>query len=225
MEDRKESATAVATGAAVVVSSAYLAIRYVRGKTIDLRLAVLGQEGVGKSTLIARLMGDAPTAPPPGEKIRKDVKIQVDGRRYRVRRPVDHGGSEHDWGRWKETAQASGMVVYVISAEHLQTEDQAAGIEGPTPHTRHRRVADAEQLQLWIDPSPDKPVVLVVTHTDTDSRCDELGLHSYGAQLREQLTEIINLIGGDRTVSLVSGSLVDDGDATRIVHEILMAWR
>jgi ATPase subunit of ABC transporter with duplicated ATPase domains len=223
-QNRKGSGSAVVTGAAVVLSSAYLAIRYLRSKTVDVRLAVVGQEGVGKSTLIARIMGETLTTDPL-EKSRKDVKIQIDGGRYRVHCPVDHGGSKHDWGRWKEAVKASSKVVYVISARHLEAEDQAADREEPTPDTRDRRTEDAEQLQLWMNHNSDKSVVLVVTHTDTDSRCNKLGRQGYDAHLREQLTEIINLIGGDKMVSLVSGSLVDDEDAIRIVHEILGAGR
>jgi GTPase SAR1 family protein len=195
-------------------------------------LAVLGESEAGKTTLI-NSWREVDLSEPPGRTqaperyghIVKQTKAGV----LTFKEVIDVGGSESSLPHWDKLVEQGRWVLYLINANRLCTPGRW------TEKERYRLDEHADRISHIIRERekdakiPEVGIIVVVTHTDQDPRWTEepTAANRYEDEVREQLYRVIMLLGGDRRVRLVCGSLADRAHADRLTDRIaehLLKW-
>jgi hypothetical protein len=239
LREAMDSDDAVAAGIAAVAlagigAAAYKGVSKLRNARERLSVAVLGEAGVGKTSLLHLLAGtpyDNPTATNTSTKY-PAMKVDVDGRKLLVREGYDVSGSWTAWPEWQSAVQ-DGYVVYLADARRLATE---AGLtpEEPPPNPVNeptsRVLRDAWRIAEWREELQGKNglkhwrCVVAVTHRETDPRFRPQTAEAeteYNRQIRDQLDEAVSVLGGNGHVSVTSGSLFPPAPGNRLKDDII----
>jgi GTPase SAR1 family protein len=186
--------------------------------TNSFRLAVLGESGAGKTTLINSWRGTWEANPrhtlTPVD--HGDVRLIRDGQAMIFKEVTDVGGHTHQQFLWDDLMAQNRHVLYLVDARRL----------APSPTGRYefdssfRLVDDADRIGKALETEANPRSIVVVTHTDLDPRWDAGDPGRYEGIVRLQLEQVILLLGGDRQVRLVSGSLVDQAGADTLTDRI-----
>jgi hypothetical protein len=209
-----------------------------RGRTFS--VAVLGESEVGKTSLINSWQGIAMP-----ESLRRtqaprsygDITVTTSGGdRLTFRGTVDVGG--HTWNLpwWDKLVNEGRWVLYLVDARQITTAPRSLlGDLGRTPRRRSsldRLEEDADRIFKAIRARenaadiPEVGTIVVVTHTDLVPgwSADPVGSE---LRIRKELDRTILLLGGDRRVRLVCGSLADLARAQQLTDRIaehLLRW-
>jgi hypothetical protein len=198
-----------------------------RDRSAQLSVAVLGERGVGKTTLLHLWAGKPTGDLPPTVLPRKyePVRIHVDGHKFLLRAGYDVSGSKDAWRHWKPAVK-DGHVVYLADARRLAAEAGYEPQEPPPnpPESPPRVLRDARQIRLWREEFQPKDwrCVLAVTHRDADPRFpSRTGQASYDSIISEQLDEVVQTLGGRGRVAVTTGSLVPPALGGRLKDDII----
>jgi GTPase SAR1 family protein len=201
------------------VNSVGGALRKIRWKRY--RMAVLGARFSGKTTLINSWRGEwvADEADPgrtQSPKFYRKTKLVSEGLRVTFTRLVDVNGSPDAWPAWESSTLASRYVLYLVDARALAGE-----LERVTNRNWNRLEDDAGLLSSWLEEGRTKLCLLIVTHTDQDTRLEDHGEADYRELVMGQLDPLILKLGGSRIVKVVIGSLKRRQDAEQVTSAIM----
>lgn len=190
------------------------------------RIAVLGESEAGKTTLINSWMGTWLENPPHTRAPipHGDIKRTKGGLLLIFEAVMDVGGNPDQLPHWDNLVEdgAGRHVLYLVDARRLAEAPTGRHVRDP-----YRLEDDARRIQESLVRERDMLSIVVVTHTDQDPRRSSEGLNRYEEIIREQLDPVILLLGGDRLVRLVSGSLADPAGADQLTDRItehLLQW-
>jgi GTPase SAR1 family protein len=209
-----------------------------RGPTFS--VAILGEPEVGKTTLINSwknvAMRDAlkrtqtPTT-------YSDTTVTIsDGRRLTFRGTVDVGGQIGSLPQWDKLVDEGRWVLYLVDARRVAPIPRTflGALQRSSQRRRDldRLEDDADRIFKRIlaresdENIPQVGIVVVLTHTDLvpSWRTDPVAAEELA---REELFRTVMLLGGDRRVRFVWGSLADLPRAKQLTDRIaehLLRW-
>lgn len=211
---------AAAAGAGAV-STALVARRARR----PVKLVVLGQRAVGKTRLINSWRGDwssiSPTQAP--EKIttvsvKTGQKTLTFDKRFLFTKLSDISGADEGMHSLRPDVSAAAAVLYLLDARTLLHEE-ARQVGRAHRADWVRVLEDGHRLKQHATRA--HRIVLVVTHTDLDPRCDALPSPEYRDRLVAQLAPVRASIGGPERVRVVAGSLAEPSGAEALTDDVI----
>lgn len=225
--DEAIGATVVGLG---IAGAAWLVRKAAKNSGIlrqDLAIGVLGEVGVGKTTLLNLWAGRSADKTLPTIIPRKyaDMKIEVDRRKFLLRGGYDVGGSLDARKSWKRAIR-DGYVIYLVDAGRLAARAgyPVSGRSADAPGDVPRFLRDARLIAQWRDEFKPKNwhCVIGVTHRDEDPRYQSTpDAAHYGDVIRDQLREVIAVLGGHSSVDVAVGSLVPTSQGDRMKDDII----
>lgn len=189
------------------------------------RLAVLGERGVGKTSMISflhtgslpqkyQMTGGAKRVPQRRFKL-KDLDIKLkEGR--------DLSGDTSAYGDWKNAVDQADFVFYLLRADKLHASNETL---------EKRAKSDLRHLSDWMERRPkQQPLFIVATHIDKITDYADITPEKHAAYVDRfrQLPivdELIGLGGGDMRVKLFLGSLKSTDTAEKLVYSMFETLR
>jgi GTPase SAR1 family protein len=184
-------------------------------------LVVLGPEAVGKSTLLNSWRGtwEEGQKYQPTQAMRPigTARLKADGQRLMLPDLRDVSGRKTSYTVWEAQAQQAQIIIYLVNAEHLYNYERV----GKFLEEWVRIKDDAGQIGRWLEKGNADRCIVAVTHRDKDSRFGELGEQPYLDLIEDQLEPVVNKLGGEGKVKIVTGSLDTRANAERLTDRIV----
>jgi GTPase SAR1 family protein len=185
------------------------------------RIAVLGARHSGKTTLINSWHGKwIADEYDPGRtnapEIYKKTKLTTEGLRLTFYYLADVSGETNAWPQWEDRTRESRYVLYLLDARAL-----AGYLDHIEQRNWQRLESDVGRIADWMGEGNAELCLLVVTHTDQDSRFQKLGQEEYRESVVAQIDPLLLKLGGPRKVRVVVGSLKTLPAAENVTSQIM----
>lgn len=186
------------------------------------KLAILGARGVGKTHLSKFLSyGSIPEAYKQTVAPEKAAshRFQLKDLDLKIKESLDLSGDKAAYAEWKELADQSDVIFYLVRADRLIDGDE---------DVEERARDDLRQIGRWLEARSARPLFFIVgTHCDLDREFamltdDTMGGYMDKFRKLSIVGELVARGGGGQLVKVVLGSMKTLHDTEALVYQIFM---